>query len=141
MAEMKTKKTEQSVKEFLNTVTDEQKRKDSFAILDLMQKAAGEAKMWGESIIGCGHMRYTYESTGKEIDWFPVGFSPRKQALTLYLRMGSTPSADLLAKLGKHTTGKGCLYIKKLADVDVDVLKKLIDEATKNAQPTKVDAN
>ncbi|MBX3080348.1 MAG: DUF1801 domain-containing protein [Anaerolineae bacterium] len=139
MAEMKTKKTEQSVEAFLNTVSDEQKRKDSFVILDMMQKAAGEAKMWGESIVGCGNMRLKYESTGKEVDWFPIGFSPRKQALTLYLRLGGDHSPELLTKLGKFTTGKGCLYIKKLADVDVEVLKQLIDSTLKYTESTKAD--
>ena len=139
MAELKTKKTEQSVETFLNTVADEQKRKDSFAILDMMQKAAGEAKMWGASIIGCGHTRLKYES-GRELDWFPIGFSPRKQAITLYLHLGAGHSPELLGKLGKHTIGKGCLYVKKLADVDVEILKQLIDASVKYAEASKVDA-
>jgi hypothetical protein len=132
MTELKTRKNDGSVEDFLNSVADEQKRSDSFVILDLMKKAAqAEPKMWGASIIGFGHYHYTYKS-GREGDWFPIGFSPRKQNLTLYLMDGFDKHGDLFAKLGKHKLGKGCLYINKLEDVDVSVLKELLNRAVKN---------
>ena len=127
-AELKTKKTESSVEGFLNSVKDEQQRKDSFTIMQMMQKATGDKpKMWGTSIIGFGNVYLKYES-GRELDWFKMGFSPRKQNLTLYGCLGSNPrQAELLKKLGKHKTGKGCLYINKLSDVDTTVLKKMME--------------
>lgn len=125
-AELKTKKNEASVKDFLNAIKDEQQRNDSFTILQLMQKATGdEPKMWGSGIIGFGNVHLKYES-GRELDWFKMGFSPRKQNLTLY-GINSNAQTGLLKKLGKHKTGKGCLYINKLTDVDIAVLKKIID--------------
>ncbi len=134
MAENKTKQTDQSVNPFLEAVPDEQKRKDSYTLIELMQQASGEpAKMWGPSIVGFGSEHYKYES-GREGDMPIIGFSLRKQALTLYLKLGGDYAPDLLAKLGKHTTGKGCLYIKKLADVDSEVLKELIAASVKYAQ-------
>lgn len=126
MAELKTKLNNASVDQFLKTVKDEQTRTDCYQILDLMQKATkAEPKMWGTSIIGFGNYHYVYES-GREGDWFVTGLSPRKRNLTLYLMGGLDGNIDLLGKLGKHATGKGCLYIKKLDDVDVKVLKELI---------------
>jgi hypothetical protein len=126
-AKLKTEKTELSVTDFLNSVKEEQKRKDSYTILEMMQKASGDkAKMWGSSIIGFGDVHLKYE-TGRELDWFKMGFSPRKQALTLYGIISSKTQAELLKKLGKYKTGKGCLYINKLDDVDTKVLKQLID--------------
>lgn len=125
-AELKTKKNEASVEDFLNAVKDEQQRKDSFTILQMMKKATGsEPKMWGPSIIGFGNVHLKYES-GRELDWFRMGFSPRKQNLTLY-GINSKGQAGLLKKLGKHTTGKGCLYINKLTDVDTATLKKIVE--------------
>jgi len=127
-AELKTKKTKVSAESFLKTIKDSKKQKDSFLILDMMKKASKEEpKMWGSSIIGFGNVHLKYES-GRELDWFTMGFSPRKEALTLYGLLGGK---ELLEKLGKYKTGKGCLYIKKLEDVNSDVLKQLIIKATK----------
>lgn len=126
MAELKTKKTEQSVEEFLNAIADEQTRQDCFDIVKLMQKATkAKAKMWGPSIVGFGDYHYKYES-GRENDWFLVGFSPRKQNVALY-GLGITRQPALMQKLGKYKTGKSCLYIKRLSDVDQKVLKDLIE--------------
>jgi hypothetical protein len=128
LAEIKTKPTAVSVEEFINSVADEQKRKDSFVILDMMKKASGEEpKMWGASIIGFGDKRYKSPNTGREVDWFLIGFSPRKANLSLYLTMDVKQHAAALEKLGKHKTGVGCLYINKLDDIDVKVLKGMID--------------
>lgn len=132
MTELKTKPTGDDVRAFLDTIEDEQKRADSFAILELMESIVGEpAKMWGSSIVGLAEYHYKYAS-GREGDWFLAGFSPRKQALTLYLMPGIERYADLLEKLGKHKIGKGCLYVKRLADVDLVVLEKLIRQSVKH---------
>ena len=126
MAENKTRPTEVSVTAFIDAITDPTRRADARALVKLMQRAAGEKpKMWGQSIIGFGSYHYRYES-GREGDMPLVGFSPRKTATVLYNLIGSSDSKALLPKLGKHTTGKGCLYIKKLADVDERVLEALI---------------
>ena len=131
MAELKTKQTKASVEKFLNGVKDEKKREDSFKILELMKKITKEEpKMWGPSIIGFGNYHYKYAS-GREGDWFLTGFSPRKQNLTLYIMSYLEKHKDLLKKLGKHKTGKGCLYINKLDDVDMNVLKELITALVK----------
>lgn len=129
MAELKTKRNAGDVEAFLSSVPDERKREDSFTILDLMQQATGkEPEMWGDSIIGFGSYHYKYKS-GREGDWFLTGFSPRKQNLTLYIMSGFDEYDQLLSKLGKHSTGKSCLYIKKVEDVDVDVLKELVQKS------------
>jgi len=129
LAELKTKENEGDVKAFLNGVTDERKRQDSFAILQLMQAVTQtEPKMWGDSIVGFGHYHYKYES-GREGDWFLTGFSPRKQNLTLYIMAGFDHYDELMARLGKHKTGKSCLYINKLADIDTAVLQELIAQS------------
>ncbi len=134
MAELKTKLNDANVTDFLNQIVDDEKRADSFEILKLMQQVTKqEPKMWGSSIIGFGHVHYIYES-GREGDWFVTGFSPRKQNLTLYVMGSFNPHADLLEKLGKHKTGVGCLYINKLKDVDVKVLKELIKQSVKAAR-------
>lgn len=126
MSDMKTKPTHKDVHAFLNTISDEPKRTDAFTILELLEAIVGEpAKMWGASIIGVGKYHYKYAS-GREGDWFLAGFSPRKQALTLYLMSGIDRFGALLSQLGKYKTGKGCLYIKRLSDVDMTVLEKLI---------------
>jgi len=131
VAELKTKPNDASVDEFLKSVKDEQTRADCYQILDMMQKATkAEPKMWGTSIIGFGDYHYKYES-GRENDWFLAGFSPRKQNLTLYLMGGFEGQAELLGQLGKHSLGKGCLYIKKLEEVDSKVLKKLVSSSVK----------
>jgi len=129
MAENKTVPTDENVAQFLNAIPDESKRADSFTIVDLMRQVTGlEAKMWGASIVGFGSYHYKYES-GREGDMFLAGFSPRKQNLTIY-SMGSFADDDyLLKKLGKFTRSKGCLYIKRLDDVDLPTLKSLLAES------------
>jgi hypothetical protein len=132
VVEIKTKETSASVADFINSVSDEAKRKDSYTILNLMQKATKEKpKMWGSSIIGFGIKRYKSPATGREVDWFKIGFSPRKANLSLHLVLDLKKYADKLQKLGKHKTGSGCLYINKLADVDLKVLEELIVAAAK----------
>jgi hypothetical protein len=126
MADNKTKPTKLSVAAFIDALTDRTRRADAQALVKLMQSAAGEKpKMWGPSIIGFGSYHYKYES-GREGDMPLIGFSPRKAATVLYNITGFSDSKALLAKLGKYTTGKGCLYIKKLADVDQIVLETLV---------------
>jgi hypothetical protein len=126
MADNKTKPTESSVAAFIDAIPDPTKRADAKALVKLMEAAAGEKpKMWGPSIIGFGSYHYRYDS-GREGDMPLIGFSPRKTASVLYGIIGSSGSKALLAKLGKHTTGKGCLYIKKLADVDQQVLAAMV---------------
>jgi hypothetical protein len=134
MAELKTKKTDASVDDFLNALPNEQVRKDCFEIVEMMKRATKEEpKMWGSSIIGFGSIHLKYAS-GRELDWMRIGFSPRKQNLTLYALPGSLDTyADLLAKLGKHKRGVGCLYIKTLKDVDAQVLQELIQRSVKVA--------
>jgi|SRR5689334_9097314 len=132
MAELKTKKTDASVDKFLNGVVDEQRRKDCFALVEIMKKATkAEPAMWGPSIVGFGHRLYKYPS-GRELDWFLLGFSPRKQDLTLYIMPGLERYPELTKKLGKYKTGKSCLYIKKLEDVDQPTLKELIKQSLKD---------
>ena len=128
MSDMKTKLNDGDVFAFLNSVENEQRRKDSFIVLEMMKEISGkEPKMWGDSIVGFDTFHYVYAS-GREGDWMKIGFSPRKQAMTLYLNYGYENKTDLLDKLGKHKTGKACLYIKKMEDVDPDVLRELIVE-------------
>ncbi len=137
MAELKTKVNKASVDKFIKGVKDEQTRDDCFKIAEMMQKATkAEPKMWGTSIVGFGTYHYKGAS-GREGDWFVAGFSPRKQNLTLYIMTGFDEYEDLLAKLGKHSTGKACLYIKRLADVDLKVLKELITKSVKHMQKTQ----
>ena len=134
MAENKTKPTKLSVPEFINGITDETRRADAKVLVKLMQSATGKkAQMWGPSIIGFGSYHYKYES-GREGDMPLVGFSPRKAATVLY---GMGEGKALLAKLGKHTTGKGCVYIKKLADVDHQVLEAVLVKAVAAARARK----
>lgn len=134
MAELKTKRNDASVEKFLNTVTDEQKRADCFALVDLMRQVTkAEPKMWGSSIVGFGSYHYKYAS-GREADWMLVGFSPRKQNLTLYIMAGFDEYEALLKKLGKHSTGKSCLYIKRLDDLHRPTLKKMIQSSVRHMQ-------
>lgn len=134
MSEMKTKPTNQSVKEFLNKVSDEERRADCFAVAKIMEEITGEKpKMWGPSIIGFGSYHYKYAS-GREGDWPIAGFSPRKKDLTVYLMVGFEKNGELMEKLGKHTTGKSCLYIKRLSDIHVPTLKKLIKTSVKETK-------
>ena len=126
MAELKTKKTELSVDTFLDQISEDQKRSDSFSIRKLMENATkAEAKMWGSSIIGFGDRSLKYPS-GRELDWFVMGFSPRKQNFALYVSGAVSKQTELLKKLGKHKTGKGCLYINKLSDINIEVLNEII---------------
>ena len=126
MAELKTKKNDGDVEAFIDSVEDEAKRDDCRALVGLMSSVTGdEPTMWGEKIVGFGSYHYKYAS-GQEGDWMAVGFSPRKANLTLYIMSGFDEYEELLSKLGKHTTGKSCLYIKRLADVDTDVLRELV---------------
>ena len=132
LVEIKTKQTAASVEDFLNSINDEQKRKDSFVVLEMMKKASREEpKMWGASMIGFGLKRYKSPATGREVDWFKMGFSPRKANLSLHLTIDIKKHAGALEKLGKHKTGVGCLYINKLDDVDLKVLKGMVETAWK----------
>ena len=134
MAGNKTTPNDQDVEQFLNSVADEQKRQDSFTILKLMKQVTGlEPRMWGSSIVGFGSYHYRYES-GREGDMLLAGFSPRKQNLTLYNMGGFERYDNLRKQLGKHSTGKGCLYIKRLDDVDLATLKSLIEESFQHAK-------
>ena len=131
-AEIKTKENSASVDSFIASIADEQKRKDSQVILQMMEKATKERpKMWGSSIIGFGNVRYKSPATGREVDWFKMGFAPRKGNISLHLVIDMKKQAEALSKLGKHKAGVGCLYINKLADVDMKVLEKMIAAAVK----------
>ncbi len=127
MAELKTKVTDASVEDFLNAISDETKRVDSFKLLKIFEEVTGEkAKLWGTSIVGFGQYHYKSERSSQEGDWLMVGFSPRKAALTLYLMLGLITHSDLMKNLGKHKESAGCVYINKLEDVDEKVLRELI---------------
>ena len=129
MAELKTQKNDASVEDFLNSVSHERRREDSFAVLELMRDVTGEEPaMWGTNIVGFGGYRYKYAS-GREGEWFLTGFAPRKRNLTLYIMAGFENYDSLLADLGKYKTGKSCLYINKLEDVDVPTLRELITQS------------
>jgi hypothetical protein len=129
MAENKTKPTKNSVSGFLKKVSDRDRREDCLKVLEIMKDVTGEEpKMWGTSIVGFGRYHYKYES-GREGEAPLTGFSPRKGDLTLYITTGFEPFSDLMARLGKHKTGKSCLYIKKLADVDLGILKQLVEKS------------
>lgn len=139
MAELKTKENDGSVDDYLNSVEDEQKREASFKVKEIMEEVTGEeARMWGDSIVGFGHYRYKYAS-GREGEWMLVGFAPRKRNLTLYIMSGFGEYDDLLGKLGKHSTGKSCLYINRLEDIDLDVLRDLIDKSVQHMKETNQD--
>ena len=132
LAEIKTKENDASVEDFIAGVAHEQKRKDSLVLLQLMQKATKDKpKMWGGSIVGFGNLRIKSPTSGREVEWFKIGFSPRKANLTIYLGLDVKAHADALKKLGKHKTGVGCLYINKLDDVDVTVLDQMIQASVK----------
>ncbi len=135
MAELKTQKNNASVLDFINRVDDEAKRQDSLALLKIFEDCTDEkGVMWGTSIIGFGQYHYKSERSSQEGDWPLTGFSPRKQNLTLYISTGFDPYTAELAKLGKYKTSKGCLYIKRLSDVDVEVLKLIITDSVKRTQ-------
>lgn len=138
LAELKTKKNKESVVDFLNSVENEKRKNDSFIILEIMKKITGETPfMWGDSIIGFGDYHYKYAS-GHDASWFLVGFSPRKQNLTLYIMSGFTKYATLLNKLGKHKTGKSCLYINKLEDIKIEILENIIVESMEAIKSGKI---
>jgi hypothetical protein len=129
MAELKTQPTKSSVTDFINTVSDEERRKDCKAVIKIMKEVTGaKPEMWGASIVGFGRHRYKYAS-GREGDWPVAAFSPRKDDLTLYFMPGFQDYEDLMSRLGKYKTGKSCLYLKRLADVDANVLRKLIEKS------------
>ena len=129
MAENKTQRNDGDVMAYLESVSNKRRREDSMVVLEMMGEITAEpAEMWGTSIVGFGSYHYRYES-GREGDFMITGFAPRVQALTLYIMGGFERYDELLAKLGKHRTGSSCLYINKLADVDLDVLRELISES------------
>ncbi|MCE1164446.1 MAG: DUF1801 domain-containing protein [Bacteroidetes bacterium] len=133
MAELKTKKTKANVSAFINSLKDETLIADCNKIVSIMKSVAKcEPKMWGKAIIGFGDLRYKYAS-GREGDWFKIGFSPRKAQISLYL-MGAARCTELISKFGKHKAGMGCIYIKRLSDVDEKILKKLVKFSFDNAE-------
>ena len=137
MAELKTKRNDRSVTDFLNGVADEKKRKDCLTILEAMKQITKEEpKMWGDSIVGFGSYHYKYAS-GREGDWFLTGFSPRKQNLTLYIMSGFSSYGKLLGQLGKHKTGRSCLYVKRLEDIDMEVLKEMVTRSIEEVSQYK----
>ena len=132
LAEIKTKPTAASVVDFIYALADEQKQKDCFLLLEIMKNATGEEPvLWSNSIIGFGIKRYKSAATGREVDWLKIGFSPRKANLSLYISVDIKAHAASLEKLGKHKTGVGCLYINKLDDIDLEVLKVMISSFAK----------
>jgi len=127
LVEIKTKPTNDNVVAFINKISDEQKRKDCFVLIDMMKAASGEEPvLWSNSIVGFGNKRYKSPNTGREVDWLLIGFAPRKANLSLYVSVGIQEHGAALKKLGKHKTGVGCLYINKLEDVDLNVLQGII---------------
>lgn len=136
MAESKTKENDQSVDAFLATVEDPRKREDCYTLVKLMQGVTGEQpRMWGDAIVGFDHYRYKY-ATGRTGEWPIVAFSPRKQNLTLYIMAGFELYDELLSRLGKHTTGKACLYVKRLSDLDMEVLETLVEASVAHMRAT-----
>jgi hypothetical protein len=132
LAVIKTKPTAASVEDFINAVTNEQKRKDSLVLLEMMKKASGEEPvLWSNSIVGFGIKRYKSPATGREVDWLLIGFSPRKANLSLYLMLNAKEREAALKKLGKYKTDGGCIYINKLEDIDLKVLKGMVDASVK----------
>lgn len=136
MAELKTKKTTASVEDFLNAIADPQRRHDCWTLAALMQEVTqSPPSMWGDAIVGFGTYHYKYAS-GREGDWPVVGFASRKQDLTLYIMSGFDQYEALLSRLGKHKTGKACLYVKRLADVDMAVLRELVERSVAHMTQT-----
>lgn len=135
MAELKTTRNDGNVDEFLNSVEDETRRRDSLVMRDLMSEITGEKpEMWGSSIVGFGTYVYRARSGGGDREWFKTGFSPRKQSLTLYIMDGFADYDELLAELGPHSTGKACLYVRDLTKVDRDILTRLIRESVAHVE-------
>ena len=136
MAALKTTPNDRSVEAFLDGIGDEKKKRDSYSILELMRQVTGEeAQMWGDSIVGFGSYHYKYAS-GREGDWFLTGFSPRKQAITLYIMAGFDRYEALTSQLGYYKTGKSCLYIKKLEDIDLPTLRELVKQSVEHMVKT-----
>ena len=136
MAELKTQKTGASVAAFIASIKDETTRKDCKALLALLKEATGaQPRMWGPAIVGFGDFQYRYPN-GKEMEWFLAGFSPRKQNLTMYLMSGYEPFPELMQQLGKHSTGRSCLYFKRMSDIHTPTLKKLIQQSVKRMKAT-----
>ena len=136
MAELKTRENDGDVLAFLNAVPDESKRADALRMMAIMREVTGEEpRLWGDNIVGYGHYHYKYAS-GREGDWFLTGFSPRKANLTLYITSGFEQFEDLRARLGKHTVGKSCLYVKHLADLDETTLRELIGRSVEHMRAT-----
>ena len=132
MAENKTKENDASVEDFLNSIEHDQKREDSYLILEMMRKITGlEPKMWGDSMVGFGRYHYKYKS-GREGDYFLTGFSPRKRNISIYIMAGFNNYQDMMAKIGKHKSSVSCLYINKLDDINMSILKKLINKSVKD---------
>ena len=132
LAVVKTSQNKASVEDFINAVPDKQKREDSFAILKMMKQASKEEpRMWGASLIGFGKVVIKSPASGREVEWFLLGFSPRKANFSLYLSLQTPANSALLKKLGKHKTGVGCLYFNKLEDIDITVLKEMIANTLK----------
>lgn len=133
LVKIKTQQTTASVEDFINRVENEQQRADSFTIIEMMKSISGEEpKMWGSSIIGFGNKIFRSPKTGREVDWFLIGFSPRKANISLHLTIDINKHEEILQKLGKFKTGVGCLYINKLTDIDQNQLKELIKTALHN---------
>lgn len=129
MAKLKTQQNEGSIPEFLNGIENEERKKDCYKLLELLEKWTGESpKMWGNSMVGFGSYHYKYES-GREGDWFLTGFSPRKQNLTMYITAGFDQYGEIMQELGKYKTGSSCLYVKKLSDIDLKKLQILVEKS------------
>ena len=132
LAVIKTKETKSSVDGFISKIKNESQRKDSAVLVKMMQKVTkDEPKMWGSAIVGFGNLIFTSPNTGRQVEWFKIGFSPRKAALTLYLMLPAEKREPLLKKLGKFKTGGGCIYVNKLEDVDMKVLEEMLKEGAK----------
>jgi hypothetical protein len=133
-AELKTRESEASVEDFLSNIENEERREDALRVLEIFKRVTREKpKMWGPSIVGFGKQDLKYES-GRELEWMITGFSPRKANLTLYIMDGFAKYDEYLAKLGKHKTGVSCLYVKRLSDIDLKVLEKMITESAKHVK-------
>lgn len=136
MSELKTKPGKKSVKRFLNALGNEKRKQDAYVLLDLLQELSGKpAVLWGDSIVGFGSYHYKY-ATGREGDWPITGFSPRKQNLSIYVMLGFSRYQALMDKLGKYKTGKSCLYVNKLEDIDMAILKKLLKRSVADMRKT-----
>jgi len=137
VAELKTQPTNKSVKDFIDGIADDTRRRDCRTIMRIMKKVTkARPKMWGSNIVGYGKYHFKYAS-GREGEWFAAGFSPRVQSLTLYIMSGFRQYASLMKKLGKHTTGKSCLYIKRLDDIDLDVLEELVERSVRHVERSR----